>query len=301
MRKKFFIIFMLSCMMALTGCGHTAQETATPAGKIKVVTSFEAMQAITEAIGKDHVDVQTIIPNGTEPHNFEPTTRNLITLQNAKVFIYNGFDLEKAWLDKALSTVSDNKDLLVIEASKGAQPLPLAESNGKKNAVDPHIWLSISGAQQEAENIKEALIKADPANKDDYEKNCEAFKTSLEQLKTDYTAKFASAPRKDFVTGHAAFSYLARDFNLEQKSVSDALLSGEPSAKNLKELTDYCKENNVTTIFVEDMVSPKVSQTLANEVDAKAVEIYTLESLPEGMDYVEALKADLDKIYASLN
>ena len=79
------------------------------------------------------------------------------------------------------------------------------------------------------------------------------------------------------------------------------MLSGEPSAKKLKDLTDYCKENNVSTIFVEDMVSPKVSETLANEVNAKAVEIYTIESLPDGMDYVSALKYDLEKIYESLN
>lgn len=83
--------------------------------------------------------------------------------------------------------------------------------------------------------------------------------------------------------------------------MSDALLSGEPSAKKLKELTDYCKANKVTTIFVEDMVSPKVSETLANEVNAKAVKIYTLESLPENMSYIDALKYNLEKIYASLN
>jgi zinc transport system substrate-binding protein len=103
------------------------------------------------------------------------------------------------------------------------------------------------------------------------------------------------------VTGHAAFGYLARDFNLKQNSVSDALLSGEPSAKKLKELTDYCRQNNVTTIFVEDMVNPKISETLATEVNAKTVKIYTLESSPDNLDYISALRYDLDKIYESLN
>lgn len=307
--KKNFLIYLLLSFFLLTmgGCGTTNKEAQQNADgqKLNVVVSFDAIRAITEAVGGDHVNVQNIIPSGSEPHNFEPTAQNLATLQNAKLFIYNGFSLEQSWLDKSLSTVSDKidkKELTVVEASKGATPLQLDEkADDGANMTDPHIWLSIEGGELEAENIKNALVQVDPANKDDYEKNYQNLKNDMEQLKQEYAAKFANSKRKDFVTGHAAFGYLARDFGLQQNSVSDALLSGEPSAKKLKELTDYCKENHVTTIFVEDMVSPKISETLANEVNAKAVKIYTLEDIPDGMDYIAVLKYDLDKIYESLN
>ncbi|MDQ0202779.1 metal ABC transporter solute-binding protein, Zn/Mn family [Pectinatus haikarae] len=305
MKRIFLIqIFLLIALLSMTGCktGSEEQQSAGEPAKIKIAASFEAVKAITEAVGGEHVEVYSIIPDGTEPHNFEPTAKDLMNLQNADLFVYNGFGLESSWLDKALSSTNEEKKLTVVEASKGADPLLLDEKSDDGKAVtDPHIWLSINGAELEAENIKNALNNADPAHKDDYEKNFQAFKNSLDGLKKEYTAKFADSQRKDFVTGHAAFGYLAKDFGLKQNSVSDALLSGEPSAKKLKELTDYCKENNVTTIFVEDMVSPKVSETLAREVGAKAVEIYTLESLPEGMDYISALKYDLEKIYESLN
>lgn len=307
--KKNFLIYLLLSFFLLTmgGCGNANKEAQQNADgqKLNVVVSFDAIRAITEAVGGDHVNVQNIIPSGSEPHNFEPTAQNLATLQNAKLFIYNGFSLEQSWLDKSLSTVSDKidkKELTVVEASKGATPLQLDEKADNGTSLpDPHIWLSIEGGELEAENIKNALIQVDPANKDDYEKNYQNLKNDMDQLKQEYAAKFANSKRKDFVTGHAAFGYLARDFGLQQNSVSDALLSGEPSAKKLKELTDYCKENHVTTIFVEDMVSPKVSETLANEVNAKAVKIYTLEDIPDGMDYIAVLKYDLDKIYESLN
>ena len=300
MKKGFFIcLFLTMFLITLSGCGKTdtASNTSTDPSKINVTVSFQAMKELTEAVGKDHVAVQLIVPNGTEPHDFEPTAKNLTALRDSKIFVYNGLGLENSWLDK-VTAASDNKNLVMAEASKGTTPLMLDDNS---NAADPHIWLSINGAEIEAKNIKDALISVDAKNKDDYEKNYQDFCSQLNDLKKEYTEKFQQSKRHDFVTGHAAFGYLSRDFNLQQKSVSDALLSGEPSAKKLKDLTDYCKENNVSTIFVEDMVSPKVSETLANEVNAKAVEIYTIESLPDGMDYVSALKYDLEKIYESLN
>ena len=96
---------------------------------------------------------------------------------------------------------------------------------------------------------------------------------------------------------HAAFAYLCRDFNLTQNSVEDVFASGEPSAKKLADLTDYCKNNNIKTIFVEDLVSPKVSETLAKEVGAKTVKINTF---LEGDDYLGTQKDNLEKIYGSL-
>ncbi|MBB5336082.1 metal ABC transporter solute-binding protein, Zn/Mn family [Pectinatus brassicae] len=303
--KKVLSICLILCLSIFMLAGCSKQETKTTNApspdKLHVAVSFSAIKELTKAIGKDHVAISLIIPDGTEPHNFQPTIKNLKALNNAKLFIYNGFGLEDAWLDK-VSSAADSNALVKVDASKGAAPILLQgdEAEGKK-VNDPHLWLSLNGAELESKNIETALITADPAHKDDYEKNYQEFRQKLEDLKTEYAAKFAKSKRKDFITGHAAFGYLAKDFNLEQKSVSDALLSGEPSAKKLKELTDYCKANKVTTIFVEDMVSPKVSETLANEVNAKAVKIYTLESLPENMTYIDALKYNLEKIYASLN
>jgi len=291
-------------VISLTGCGSTSPTKGQPQtnNKVKVMASFNAMQEIAEAIGKDKIEVESIIPNGTEPHDFQPNAKNLKGLHTAKIFIYNGLDMEKGWLDKAIAA-ADNKNLLLVEASKGAKAIPAREGTeaaetGDQN--DPHLWLSVKGAQLEAQNIKEALIKADPKNKDFYEKNYTDFTRQLEQLYKEYDQKFKTVKRKDFVTGHAAFAYLARDFGLKQNSVEDVFAEGEPSAKKLKELTDYCKKQKINTIFVEDMVSPKVSETLAKEVGAKAVKIYTLASREDGKTYIQSLQANLEKIYASL-
>ncbi|HWR61400.1 MAG TPA: zinc ABC transporter substrate-binding protein, partial [Clostridia bacterium] len=103
------------------------------------------------------------------------------------------------------------------------------------------------------------------------------------------------------VTGHAAFGYLCRDFGLVQSSVRDIYAEGEPSAQQLAELVEYCRENNITTIFAEEMASPEVSQTLANEVGAKVETIYTIENSDGDKTYIERMEENLVKIYDSLS
>ena len=303
--KKFSFISLLLVflLIGLTGCGFPTTNNPPQANnKLQVMASFNAMQEITEAIGKDKIQVTSIIPNGTEPHGFQPSAKNLTGLHTAKVFIYNGLDMEKGWLDKTI-TAADNKNLLLVNASKGAVAIPASADTEDSDANiqnDPHLWLSVKGAQLEAKNIKEALVTADPKNSDFYEKNYKTFYDQLEQLYINYTEKFNNVKSREFVAGHAAFAYLARDFGLKQNSVQDVFAEGEPSAKKLKDLTDYCKKQKINTIFVEDMVSPKVSETLANEVGAKAVKIYTLASKEDGKTYIESIEANLDRIYTSL-
>lgn len=261
-------------------------------GKINVVVSFNALKEFTEAIGGDKIDVKVIVPEGTEPHDFEPKPRDMEDINDAQVFIYNGLNLEN-WVDKTLTAI-DNKKLVTVDASKNIEVI---QNNGQ---IDPHIWLSLKNAQIESENILEALVKVDATNKPYYEKNYNDFISKLQKLNEEYSNKFNTLSNKNFITGHAAFAYLCRDFNLKQNSVEDVFAEGEPSPKKLKDLVDYCKANNIKVVFMEELASPKVSETLAKEVGAKVEKIYTIESKEDGKDYLESMKSNLDMIYNSL-
>ena len=175
------------------------------------------------------------------------------------------------------------------------------EEIAEHGQYDPHLWLSIKGAETEITNIKDAFVAADPDNKDYYETNCADYIAQLETLFNEYSAKFATVEKKSFVTGHAAFGYLCRDFGLTQNSVEDVFAEGEPSAQQLAELVEYCKQNGVTTIFAEEMASPDVSQTLANEVGASVKTIYTMESAEDDLSYLERMADNLSEIYESLS
>lgn len=301
MSKKFLVLIgIIITLFSFTACNGNTPSKNNSDNKPKVVVSFNAMREFAYAIGKDKINIVTMTPNGTEPHDYDPNVKDIKKLEDAKVFIYNGLDME-SWVNKTLKSI-DNKNLIVVEASKGTVPIENKDKDEVKEhgAYDPHLWISLKGAKLESKNIKNALVKADPSNKNFYEKNYNDFCAKLNRLYNEYAIKFKSLPNKNFVTGHAAFAYLCRDYGLNQESVESTFAEGEPSTKQLEWLVDYCKKNNVKTIFVEDMVSPKVSNTLAKEVGAKTEKIYTIESKEDGKDYIASMKTNLEEIYNSL-
>lgn len=309
MLKKVTNIFaaIILCL-SITACSAQKDKSLEAnnidsSSKINVVVSFNPMKELAKAIGGDKIQMSVMVPSGVEAHDFEPKPRDMEGLNKAKVFIYNGLGME-GWVDGALKSIN-NKKLEVVDTSKGANLIKIEkhEEEHKENAkeahgeYDPHIWLSIKEVKIQAKNIKEALIKADEKNKDYYENNYNSFISKADTLFKEYETKFSGMANKNFVTGHAAFGYLCRDFNLSQNSVEDVFAEGEATAVKIKDLVEYCKKNNIKTIFMEEMASPKVSETLAKEVGAKVEVINTLEN--EG-DYLETMKQNYEKIYNSL-
>lgn len=302
MIKKIAAALLGACtVLAFSACGRSADgepaQSATANQKVKISVTFNAMAEFAKVIGKDKADVSTIIPNGTEPHDFEPKAKDLAGLSSARIFVYNGLGME-SWAEKAVPA-SGNKNLITVEASKGTEPIRSAD-DGESGEYDPHIWLSPKSAEIEVKNICGALVQADPANAEYYRKNCDSYVAQLESLSTEYGAKFKAAKNKSFVTGHAAFAYLCRDFGLQQNSVEDVFAEGEPSARRLTELIDYCRANHVKTVFYEDMLSPEISKMLAREAGANLRKIYSMESAEDDKSYLERMKENLQAINDSL-
>ena len=192
MRKKLVSIFLGVTMAAFfVGCQSAkTAENKKDNGKVDVTVSIEPLREFTEIVGGDKVNVKTMVPNGTEPHDFEPKTQDLLELNKAKVFVYNGLGMEH-WKEQVLNTI-ENKDVKVVEASKGAGVL----KEGDK--VDPHLWLSLDGAKIEAQNIKDALVEVDSDNKSYYEENFKKFAEKLDSLANEYKEKFNGLANKDF-------------------------------------------------------------------------------------------------------
>ena len=304
MKKILAILVTLIVLLSFVGCASkptssTAVNT-TESSKIKVLVSFNPLKEFAYAIGKDKVEISTIIPEGTEPHDFEPKAKDMEALSKANIFVYNGLGMEP-WVEKSLQVIN-NKDLLVVDASTNTNLIKNVDEEEieEHGQNDPHIWLSLKEAKTEAKNIMDALVKADATNKDFYEKNYAEFSAQLDALYNEYKVKFDALTNKNFVTGHAAFGYLCRDFGLSQTSAEDVFSEGEPTAQKMKDLIDYCKENQIKTVFMEELASPKVSQTLAKEVNATVEKIYTIESNELDKNYIETMKENLDKIYNSL-
>ncbi|HBJ1648011.1 ABC transporter substrate-binding protein [Clostridium botulinum] len=299
MKKRFFLT--LSCILMslfIIGCSNSnstneSNKVNDDSKKLQVMVSIYPLKEFTEKIGGDKIEVTCLVPENMEPHDYEPKTKDFEKLMNSDIFIYNGLGMEH-WIDSVNNVVSDDK-VLKVNSSDGIDVRKEGE------LVDPHSWLSLIQVQKQCENIKDALISLDETNKDTYEENYNKFKKELQGLYDEYSAKFNDLSQKDFITGHAAFGYLCRDFGLTQKSVENLYGEGEPTPKELENLVNFCKENNKKVIFSESLASPKVSETLASEVGAEVVPIYTLESSEDDMSYLDAMKSNLDKIYKSLS
>ena len=206
MVKKLVLLVVGVLMAALfAGCGNDAPKER--AGKkMQVVTSFNAMSEFAKAIGGDKVEVSTIIPDGTEPHDFELKPENMKQLASAQVFVYNGLGMEP-WAQQAIDAAKNDK-LVSVKASDGVEAIKNTDPDEIKEhgAEDPHAWLSLKNAKIEVKNIKDAFGKRQILLvRTYYEKNYNDYVAKLDAMIQKYEGQFAKAPHKNFVTGHAAF------------------------------------------------------------------------------------------------
>nr|WP_207729514.1 zinc ABC transporter substrate-binding protein [Clostridium chrysemydis] len=293
--KKFLsVLFVGILALSAVGCssdGKDANSNKTDK-KIKVVASIYPLEQFTKMIGKDKVEVKTLVGPGLEPHDFDLKPQDTKELMESNIFVYNGLDMEH-WADDVINSLKST-DVKVVTASEGVN------TRKEGDTVDPHVWLSLKEAEVEAKNILNALVEKDPSNKDYYETNYKELVKEFDNLYNEYKPKFEKLKNKDFITNHEAFGYLCREFGLTQKSVSGIFQEGEPTPQKLQELVNYCKKNNIKVIFSESTAEQKTSETLAKEVGAKVQKIYTLESEQDSKTYLEAMKYNLETIYNSL-
>jgi zinc transport system substrate-binding protein len=301
------IIFLL----VVSGCSNAVQTKGEKGSgdtkKLNIVTTFYPMYYFTKKVAGSTANVELLIPNGAEPHDWEPTAKDMAKIQDADMFIYNSKYFE-IWTEKVLKSIND-PDLTVVEASKGRELMNALES-GEENhgdhasSKDPHVWLSPVLAQQEVDTIVKAIEQLDPSNKNQYEKNAENFKSQLADLDHLYKETTDKAKKKEFVTQHAAFGYLAKQYGLTQISIAGLSPDVEPTLGKLKELAEVTKKKNVKVIYFEGLTSSKVAQTLANEIGAKTEVLNPLEGLTKeeqekGLDYIDVMKKNLEALKLS--
>lgn len=172
--------------------------------------------------------------------------------------------------------------------------------------LDPHVWLSPAMAIQQVRNIEKGLSEAAPEHKEAFKANADAYVAQLEALDKEFQEGLKDSFRKDFITQHAAFGYLAKQYGLTQVPIAGLSPEQEPSAAQMAEIIEFAKEHNVKTIFFETLVSSKVADTIAAELGAKSAVLNPIEGLTEediagGLDYLGLMRQNLEALKAALN
>ena len=293
------LLFIICCMVFCTSCGNDNSEVSQTKDndKLLIVTSIYPIYDFTCKIAGDNAKVINLVPAGVEPHDFELSTGDMRLLESADMFIYNGAGME-AFVDKTLQGLS-NKELVPVEAAKNAKLI----ENG--HITDPHTWLSIENAKAECEAVKNALIEIDPAHGEAYQSNYSEYIIQLDALIEEYKSGLEGCSKKMIVVAHEAFGYMCDEFGLTQQGIEGVMADAEPDSARMKELIDICRDNDIKIIFFEELVSPKVAETIAAETGAQTMVLNPIEGLTseqeeQNMDYIILMRENLKALQAAL-
>ena len=268
-------------------------------GRISVAASFYPYGEFARIVGGEYVTVRVITAPGSEPHDFEPSPQDILAVYRAKVFAYNGGGID-AWADRL---EPDLADVQIVRGLASADILRTDPDDPKSS--DPHVWLDPIIAQKIVEKIADALIAIDPAHQTTYTANSAAYQNELKALDQVYRTSLASCTKQAIVTAHAAFGYLTDRYHLLQIAIS-GLEEEEPSPAQLAKIAKVVKEQGIKYIFTETLTSPRLSETIAEEVGAETLVLNPLEGLTEaeaaaGANYLSVMNDNLAKLQTALD
>ncbi len=281
---------------ALSACGAASESTsgsADSAGTLSVSAGFYPYEFVAARVGGPDVQVTNLTKPGGEPHDLELTPRQVAALGETDLVVYaRGF---QPAVDEAVDQQAADRAFDVLTA------VDLREGEAGQDGVDPHVWLDPVRLATIATAVADRLAEQAPKRADGFRDRAEALTTELEALDDELRAGLATCERKQIVTSHDAFGYLAGAYGLEQVAIAGLSPDDEASPQRLAEVAGLAKDQGVTTIFFEELVSPKVAESLAREVGAQATVLSPLEGAPDEGDYVSAMRENLTTLRTALD
>ena len=275
----------LAALTLVSGCTSQGSTSASWANTSpKVVAAFYPLQYAAQQVGGTHVSVANLTQPGVEPHDLELSASQVAEISQADLVLYiKGF---QPAVDDAVAQQAADRSIDVTSS------LRLLDG---PDGTDPHVWLDPANMSKIASAIAERLAVIDPDKAAAFAKNLHTFTTSMTALSKEFNAGLATCTTKSLVVSHDAFGYLAKAFGFAQVGISGLNPEAEPSPARMRDVAEAMRANNVSTIYYETLVDPKVAQTIADETGAAAVMLDPLEGLMPNStgDYVSVMKANL--------
>ncbi|CAL9544830.1 metal ABC transporter substrate-binding protein [Streptomyces werraensis] len=304
----------------LTACSSDS-AAAGDTGTFDVVASFYPMAFLAERIGGDHVHVTSLTQPGQEPHDLEISAKQTAQLEESDAALYlKGLQpsVDDAIGQSPIATKIDAAELTALEehGTEAGHGEEHGDEHGDEHAHedehghdhdheggDPHIWLDPVKYAEVAEGVGKAFQKADPDHAADYRKNTATLVKDLKALDQKFRTGLANRKTDVFVTTHAAFGYLAERYGLTEEAISGLDPDTEPSGARVKELQQIAKEDGVTTVFYETLVSDRTAKTLAGDTGLRTDVLDPVEGITDhsrGEDYFQVMEANLTALRTAL-
>ncbi len=292
---------MLVAVAAGAVLGSSA-DSASAARKQQVVASFYPLAYAAERVGDGRVHVTNLTPAGAEPHDLELTPDQIDEVLDADLVLDLGRNFQPAVEESASQRDGPTVELLnTLPVNVGKKKV----KEGDPSALDPHVWLDPVLMKDIVTSVEHALAKLDPSHRATYQANAKKARADLAALDARYREGLAHCQRTLIVTSHEAFGYLARRYDLRQEGVLGLSPDTEPDPKRLAALADLAKSKHVTVIFTEELVSPRIADTLAREVGVRTDILNPLEGLTpreqkSNANYITVMTANLKKLRTAL-
>lgn len=286
------------------------EQNEPAASKLKIIASFYPLYEFSKNVGGDKAEVSSLIPIGIEPHDWDPSSGDILDLKEADLFIYNGGGFEP-FVEQLIDS-GEYGNVVFVESAKG---IDLVKSQHDEDAeeehdehdyeYDPHVWLDPILAKQQVTTIKNAMIQADPQNAQYYETNADAYNEKLDELDSTIKTELSSCNKDTFMPFHDAFTYFANRYGLKIFALSGVTPDSEVTAAEIKEFVDFVKENEITVIFAEELIDPRLAEVLADEAGVQVMILSPLEGITEeeikaGKNYITKMEENLENLKVAL-
>ena len=293
------IIVIIPLISFVVFSSDSIQFKKTNESKLQVISSFYPLHEFSQNVGKEKVDAKLLVPVGIEPHDWEPTIKDVQKMQKSDLIIINGIGFEN-WVDKLYEM---NYQGVVVDTSIGIIKNMDEESSIPKESYDesgdPHIWLNPVFAKIQVRNIADAFSDSDPENRQYFQENTANYINELDLLDSKIRNELSGC-NHDFIAFHDAFSYFADEYGLTQHTViSSYEPHAEPTAKTLENVINKAKQLNLKIIFTEETADPKTSQVIANEIGGKILVLSPLEISGDGT-YISKMTENLNHLKEAL-
>ncbi|MEK3854309.1 metal ABC transporter substrate-binding protein [Cytobacillus sp. FSL H8-0458] len=310
MFKKCFLLLAASLLFLslLSACSSGKSTTAENDEKIQVVTTYSIVYDIVKNVGGDLIEIHSLAPIGSNPHEYDPLPEDVQKTTDADAVFYNGLNLEagNSWFNKLMETAGkDGEDAPVFLMSKGVEAMHLT-TKGKESEEDPHAWLDIRNGIKYAENARDGLIKADPDNKEVYEKNAEEYIAKLQKLHDEAVTQFNEIPKSErvLVTSEGAFKYFSEAYGFQAEYIWEINQENQGTPEQITRIVDIINEKGITGLFLETSIDARSMEAVSDETNVPIMGKVFTDSLAkpgeEGDTYISMMEWNIETIKEGL-
>lgn len=293
--RKSALVLGAAGLLLVTGCA----EDPASGDDLTIAASFYPLQYVAEAVAGDNATVIGLANPGVEPHDLELSPSAVRQVSNADLVLYLS-DFQPA-VDDAIESTNAN----AFDAASAVDLLPAGhdedEEDHEHGANDPHFWLDPTLLATYATAVGEQLAQLDPENADTYTANAATLVGELNTLDAQYTTGLEQCQRRDIVTSHEAFAYLAARYELTQIGIAGIDPETEPSPARLLEIRDVVEDTGTTTIFTESLINTSVADSIANDTGASTAVLDPIESVVDDDDYASVMARNLETLRTALD